>query len=260
MKKIVTIFLLVLAGCATPKSYGPIPETHDVYASAPAPVAAARPNDSYEEPYASGYDPDNAVTEKVVIDKLSKAPTKQKTITSEPIFNPTSIINQLRYSAFGYSVPKEANIDDDIEVTMIVNPLSSTSKISVDLPDGQKTTGNLEVSRVIQAKLDSNDFIITPITPERQVIIGDRNTVWKWSLSAKEPGPNKVVKITVSAIVLVDGEKTESYVDTYKNVINIDITPKQRLSRWLSANWQWAWGALLIPIIGFFYNRKRKSK
>lgn len=212
-----------------------------------------------EESHAENRELDSAI-DKPLNGHKSKPASNKKAIPTETIFNPTNIIEQLRYSAFGYSVPKKANIDDDIEVTMIVNPLSSTSEITSELPDGRKTTGEIQISRVIQAKLDSNDFIITPITPERQVIIGDRNTIWKWSLSAKKPGPNKVVKITVSAIVLVDGEKIESYVDTYTNVINIDITPKQRLFRWLSANWQWAWGALLIPVLGFFYNRKRKSK
>lgn len=259
----VLILSMLLVGCTTYHDYAlpPVMPEQPTDSGSP-PSSAAEPSPRYasgEESYYENYVAKRSIAKPSIV-RNTKPTTMQKPVPDKPIFNPTTIIDQLRYSAFGYSVPKEANIDDDVEITMIVNPLSSTSEIADNLPDGQKTTGRIEVSRVIQAKLDSNDFIITPITPERQVIIGDRNTIWKWSLSAKEPGPNKVVKITVSAIVLVDGDKTESYIDTYENVININITSKQLLSRWLSANWQWAWGALLIPIAGYFYNKKRKKE
>lgn len=256
MKNFIIFFLLVLASCSAPKYSKPVDTEYagnDAASSAPPPPAPMPiPDEPHYLPGETEAGPgDQSVVEEGIANK--------ETYDDENIFEPSKILNQLRYSAFGYSVPKEANIEDDIEVTMIVNPLVTVKEIEEDLPEGERTTGNIQISRVIQAKLDSRDFDITSITPERQVVIGGRNTTWKWSLTAKSPGPNKTVKITVSAIVLVDGEKTESYIDTYKGTIKVNITPKQRLTHWLEKNWQWVWGALLIPILGYFYNKRRKK-
>lgn len=256
MKKIILFFLLVLASCSAPKySQEPVSIDEEARSASPAP-APPPPAAIPDEPHYLPGETEAGGDDQAVAEKITPSNTQDE---DKSIFEPSKIIEQLRYSAFGYSVPKEANIDDDIEIAMIVNPLVTVKEIEEDLPEGERTTGNIQISRVVQAKLDSNDFNITSITPERQVVIGGRNTTWKWSLKAKSPGANKKVKITVSAIVLVDGERTESYIDTYTNTININITPKQRISRWLDDNWQWAWGALLIPILGFFYNRKRKK-
>lgn len=182
----------------------------------------------------------------------------------ENSFFPVSgIMDQLSKASFGYSVPKEANIDDNIEVEMIVNPSISVEQLKDQLPEGQKVGQTIQISRVIVASVSSNDFDITPITPERQVIVGDQNTTWKWSLKPKSVGPNKEVKITVSAVVTVDGERTERFLETYTGKVKVKITPGQQISRWLHDNWQWAWGSLLIPIGGFAWsvvNRKKRKK
>ena len=258
MKKIVAIFLLVLASCSAPRySQEPVSVEEEATSTAPPPAPARPPAESIpDEPHYLPGETEAGPGEQASDKNLST----QEIYNDKNIFEPSKILEQLRYSAFGYSVPKEANIDDEIDVTMVINPLLTVKEIEEDLPEGERTTGTIQISRVVQAKLDSSDFDITSITPERQVVIGGRNTTWKWTLKAKAPGANKKVKITISAIVLVDGERTESYIDTYTNTIKINITPKQRISRWLENNWQWAWGALLIPVLGFFYNKKRKSK
>lgn len=268
------VFILILAllgvsclGCTTPKEYhGEPPKWLDGLTgsgsrlpAAPGPVPPPS-NIIPDQPHWINGETEAGTLEEVQSILPLERDSKQRELKDENIFNPTSIIEQLRYSAFGYSVPKEANIDDDVEITMKINPLLTVKEIEEELPMGERTTGKIQISRVVQAKLDSRDFDITNITPDRQVIIGGRNTTWRWSLKAKTPGPNKLVKITISAIVLVDGERTESYIDTYNGVIKINITPGQRINRWLKDNWQWAWGALLIPILGFFYNKRKKKR
>lgn len=272
MKKIITCLLLLLvSGCSTPAADPParmsslriyepfMPMTRIAppaqVAPVPSPPVPAAPPPYVEEPQ---YEPASTETFNAPTSK-SKKPTGVPPAPEKNIFDPTVILAQLRYSTFGYSIPGEANVDDEIDVTMIINPSLTVQEIEAVLPRGERTTGSIQISRIVQAKLDSRDFDIVAITPERQVIAQGINTAWRWSLKARTPGPNKVVKITVTAVVLVDGERTESYIDTYTSTIKVSITPQQRISRWLSDNWQWAWGALLIPLLGYFYNKKRKK-
>lgn len=194
------------------------------------------------------------------LEQVNKEPLISSSSVQSPFVNHITIIDQLSWSSFGYTVPKTANIEDDIEVTMLMNPSVSVEKIKDMLPEGDKTTTKIQISRTVKATLTSKDFAITPITSEKQAIISDDTTTWKWSLVPYGAGPNKIVKITVSAIIFVDGEKTERYLDTYQETINIKVTPIQRVSTWLSEYWQWAWSALLIPIGGLIYANIKKRK
>lgn len=170
------------------------------------------------------------------------------------------LVSQLTLSSFVYNVPDEANIDDEVDVSLIINPLATVEELQERFDDGNTTAGRVQISRVVQAKLDSNDFEITPITPTRQVVMYDRDTKWLWSLNPKSAGENKKIKITITAILTVDGERTERYIDTYTDTITIDITTKQIVIKWLEDNWQWAWGALLIPVLGAAWTlRKRRN-
>lgn len=192
-----------------------------------------------------------------------KMAAKKPTAVKPAFFPVNDIIDQLSSASFGYSVPKEANIDDAVEVDMIVNPAITVDQIKDQLPDGQKVGQTIQISKVIQATVTSTDFEVTPITPERQVVMGNQNTTWKWSLKPKSVGPNKEVKITVTAIVIVDGERTERYLETYTGKVKVDITAKQRLAKWFHDNWQWVWGSLLVPVLGFIwakFNKKKKKK
>lgn len=170
------------------------------------------------------------------------------------------ILDQLTVASFAYNVPKQANIDDEIDITLLLNAICTPEELALQLPqNGGHTSGRVQISRVIEAKLDSRDFDITAITPTRQVIILDQNTKWQWSLKPLSTGPDKTIKITITAIVLVDGERTERFIDTYMDTISVNITTKQLIYNWISDYWEWAWSALLIPFLGFVWVRLRRK-
>lgn len=257
----IIIFLLtsLLIACSTghdpPASGLIVAGTHGGYAPPPAP-----PN------YDPQYEEEGGYKEVVRVDPRPLQPAspattlpKRPTRTVVPdIFDPKEYINQLRNSVFGYSVPDKANIEDEIEVVLIVNPSVSQKDIAKSL-GSNSTTGTIAISKVLQARLDSNDFDIATLTPERQVIVHGKDTIWKWTLKPRSHGKNKRVRISVSAVVNVDGERTEAYIDTYTNVIAVEITPKQQAKRWFQSNWQWAWGALLIPAFVYYRSRRKKT-
>lgn len=168
------------------------------------------------------------------------------------------LVARLMRSSFGYSVPEETNIDDAFDVKMVINPMKTEGQIRQSLDGGQQLVGTVLISKVVQAKLVADDFEVVALTPERQAVDLNQDTTWVWSLSPEAAGAKKI-RITITAIVTVDGERFERHIETYNGEVEVKITRKQRIERWLSKNWQWAWGALLIPALGWFMARRRKK-
>lgn len=246
-------------------------EDSAVSSTAPPLVGGGAPSQQYYEGSEAGSNPgglgdglDDIIITGSHHPTTKPSPLKQS--AAKPSFFPIDdILSQLSQASFAYTVPQEANIDDEVEIEMVVNPSVSVENLKQQLPDGQKVGQTITISKVIEAKVTSNDFSVSAITPERQAVMGNENTTWKWTLTPKSVGPNKEVKITVSAIIIVDGEKTERYLETYTGKIKVKITPQQQIAKWFKDNWQWAWGSLLIPIGGFAWahltkKKKRKTK
>jgi len=167
-----------------------------------------------------------------------------------------NLLEQLYNAAFGYFVPTQANIDELIEAKLIINPNSTESEITEQLGEASQS-GSIEITRVVEARLETHDFYIRNVTPTRQVVFNNSDTVWIWDLRAKEAG-SKTVRITIDAILTVEGERVERHIESYTGVINIDVTPKQRILTWVENNWKWAWGAIFVPLGIYLWKRRKK--
>lgn len=250
---------MLIYACAPPQKHYASPDTtmdgqadyvdHAPMSPPPPPVDYS-PGYSYQE---NGESP--------LAEAMGSPPEEDNNIVVRSSTPPSvdSLVDQLSLSSFVYNIPDKANIKDEIDVIALINPMVSVEELKSNFNDGVTRGATIQISRIIKAKLDSSDFEITPITPERQVVFSDRNTKWLWTLKPKSAGERKKVKITITAILNVDGDKSERYIDTYTDTINVEITTKQKFEAWLDKYWQWAWSALLIPIGGFFWAR-RKSR
>lgn len=239
MKKLAIISTLLLSSCASQIDSAQKPEETYTSESSESYSEVER-SIPYNTPPVSG----------------SRYYTRERSLrrVEEPRFE--NIVNQLTPSSFGYSVPSIMNISDTEEVRLIINPSKSESEVSSVLGE-QSITSTIPISNVVIADLSSRDFYIEKVTPNRQVVDKDVDTLWIWTISPKSYGDNKTLQINVSALVNIDGQKEERFLDTYVGTVQVDITNQQVISTWLKNNWQWAWGALLIPILGFFWARKK---
>jgi hypothetical protein len=179
--------------------------------------------------------------------------------TPQPTIGFEDVFAQFGPAAFGYTVPNDMNVDEVATVTLIVNPSKTIEEITREI-GGDSVTGEMLVSRILTAEISSSDFDITKLTPARQAVDDDQNTEWKWNIKPRGPGASRQFTISVSALVYVYGEKTERFIDTYHGRVNVHITPKQQANQWISQHWQWAWGALLVPLGGWFWAFRRKRR
>lgn len=182
--------------------------------------------------------------------------------TREPIFD--DVVSQLMTASFAYSWPDRVNIEDRFEVTLGVNPTLTPDQVREAVGGDSAVMGEVRISRVLIARLSAPDFIIEPITPERQAVDANESTLWKWELEPMSAGEDKEIGINVIAVVEVGPDRVERYVKSYEGVIVVEVTRRQQLIGLVQAHWQWAFSALIVPagawLIARWRRRKRKGE
>jgi hypothetical protein len=66
--------------------------------------------------------------------------------------------------------------------------------------------------------------------------------------------------LTLSALFDVDGTRTSRVIRTFDKEIAIKVTWQQKSWTFLKSYWQWLWAAVLVPIIGWLWKKRKGRK
>lgn len=66
--------------------------------------------------------------------------------------------------------------------------------------------------------------------------------------------------LTLTALIEIDGKSTQRAIRTFDRIIEVEISPTQRVKHFFIEYWQWVWAAVLIPIAGWFWKRKKRKQ
>jgi len=66
---------------------------------------------------------------------------------------------------------------------------------------------------------------------------------WRTGSSGPKPGTRHLT-LTVSAFIDLEGESTPLLAKTFDKTLTVQVTLYERVSRFVSRNWQWLWLAL----------------
>lgn len=169
--------------------------------------------------------------------------------------SPYPVLSQLFKATLTFLIPAVGNIDSVLNAQLAVNPSTAPSGTEKTIQATHKTVAQVEVSRKLYAHITAEDFHVTAVTPETQIIAADKPTEWLWELRPKRPGRFQV-KLTVNAIVKVDGESSEHYLKKFEEVITVEVHPLQVVVGWLSEYWQWLISTLVLPFLLWVYKKK----
>ena len=106
---------------------------------------------------------------------------------------------------------------------------------------------SIKVSDRMEASLYGHAFNIQAITPNEQPITSKRTTSWRWEVTPKEEGLQKLY-LSLTAIFEVNGKDTKMSVKTFEKIIEIKVTTKKKFLQFISDNWQWLWTTIVVPI------------
>jgi hypothetical protein len=124
---------------------------------------------------------------------------------------------------------------------------------------GEKEGARIRVSDRMEARLTGPNFAITAITPEIQAVSRTDITEWKWEVKPIIDGHQRL-HLTLSALLSVDGASTPRAIRTFDEIIEVEVAWHQRVGSFFAQNWQWLWAAVLIPVAGWLWKRKKASK
>jgi hypothetical protein len=109
----------------------------------------------------------------------------------------------------------------------------------------------------MEAQLTGRGFAIEALTPDLQAVTSQQITRWKWEVTPTEYGPH-TLHLAVSAHIDVAGRDAPLVARTFDRQIQVEITIPQRVSGFIQKNWQWLWAAIVVPIVGYLWKRRRK--
>lgn len=180
-------------------------------------------------------------------------------IHKKPSSNVDRLLDEMEFGNIAFNAPTNINIDDSPQIQLILSLAETVEKLKQSITEeGEKTGATIRVSDKMEARLTGYMFQITAITPEIQAVSKYQQTEWKWEIHPKEEGKHKL-HLTLTALLEIDGHTTPRAIKTFDKIIEVNVTATQKISLFFKNNWQWLWAAILIPVAGWLWKRRKNS-
>lgn len=167
-------------------------------------------------------------------------------------------IEAMEWGNIVFNVPERIRLGQAQTIQLLLSPTQTAQQlrqqIRLDTSDNLRDT-TIRVSTVMHADLQGGAFNILSITPEVQAISRKEPTEWRWEVWGTAPGPQQSLHLTLYAIFEINGREMPRSIQTFEEVIEIDVTLSQQISQFVGNNWQWLWTALVIPLVGWMRER-----
>lgn len=185
------------------------------------------------------------------------------TINSYPRPNPQNnvdrLLDKLEFGSIAFNAPSNININDSHQIQLLLSFAATVEELKQSIiKEGEKIGATIRVSDRMEARLTGHMFQIAAITPEIQAVSKSQETEWRWEIHPKEEGQHSL-HLTLTALLEIDGHNTPRAIRTFERNIEITVTKTQRFKRFFKDNWQWLWAAILVPVCGWLWNRKKAA-
>ena len=172
-------------------------------------------------------------------------------------------VAQLPLANIAFTAPQTLQLGDTTQVQLVLSARDSIRQLKKKLSEiGVKHGARIRASNRMEAHLVGSGFAIEALRPEVQVVSRLAPTEWKWDVEAKKPGTHHLT-LTVSAFIDLEGEPTPFLAKTFDKTLSVRVTVYERVSRFVSGNWQWLWLAIGVPLATWLYavyKRKRSTR
>jgi hypothetical protein len=168
-------------------------------------------------------------------------------------------LSNLKKGNLAYSTPEKMKTGETGEVTARIG----SDAVTVDaLTNGLKGHDGTAVAAVstptsirMKMTLKSDDFTITTLNSEEQVVSGSIPTEWKWNISANHSGK---LHLHLDAIVELHGVPRDF--TTIDRDISVQVDPKDEVEKFVQKNWQWILSTIAAGIALLYKFLKSKEK
>jgi hypothetical protein len=198
----------------------------------------------------------NKVEEKVKVEVVDNTTTEDITNESVGIMaysTPEQMVVGKSYT-IKLRISKEDNkvqlVSGDRNIP--INDVTIDSKVVIE---------SIRVEPIMSASLLSEEgkFLITPVSTETQNIEDKGYTEWQWRITPLKGGDN-FLKLVVK--VRISNENGDFYKDitVFDKNIKVKSNITFSIKTWISNYWQWLISTIFIPLIVWFYKKKKEEK
>lgn len=169
------------------------------------------------------------------------------------------ILESLEFGTIVFNTPSTINLYDTVVIELVLGLNESVDELSERIEAvGELENECIKVSERMKATLLGQNFSITAITSEKQVVSASETTKWKWQVQPNSAGRHKL-HLTVSVLLRINNESTPRAIRTFAKEIEVEVTWRQRIASFLGNYWQWLCTAILFPILFWLWNRRRRN-
>jgi len=180
-------------------------------------------------------------------------------IESPPVITLDSLLDEMEFGTIAFNAPTNINIGDSTQIQLILSFSEEMDElIQSIIEEGERIGATIRASDRMEARLSGYMFQITAITPETQAVSKTQRTEWKWEIYPKEEGQHKL-HLTLTALLEIDGHSTPRTIRTFSKIIDVNVTAIQKVVIFFKNNWQWLWAAILVPVAGWIWKRRKKQ-
>jgi hypothetical protein len=169
------------------------------------------------------------------------------------------IVRQLDWGNIAFNAPVSMRYARPQTVELLLSPSLSVADLQAQLQ--QKVgaeSARAQISNRMEAQLTGSGFAIEAHMPDLQAVTSQQSTRWTWKVTPTGHGP-QTLHLALSAHIDVAGRDAPLVVRTFDRAIQVNITIPQRVSGFIQKNWQWLWAAIVVPIAGYLWKRRRKA-
>ena len=164
-----------------------------------------------------------------------------------------------------FNTPERMQFHESRTIALIASAQLDPSTLSQELR--QRIGGNdpvavqgVQIAPLMEAQLvGAPAFEVTSLTPTRQPVSRAAPTEWRWTVRATETGKH-TLNLTINAVVTVGNENFPRSLNVLNRDIDVYITAPQRVGMFLSGNWQWLLGTIVIPLAVWLWTNRRKRR
>lgn len=174
-----------------------------------------------------------------------------------------TVENELKKLTLGrilFNVPQEMKVGtkERVEVRIAKN---FTENLSTGLRGhGIPQIEEIKVNTLMGVRLNGDNFDIKALSHEEQIVAGDGFTQWDWNVTPLKSGIQSLL-LTVTLRIKIPnyGEERKDY-PVFERRIKVKVNPPYAIKKFIESYWQWIVTVILIPMIGWFVNKWRKSR
>jgi hypothetical protein len=169
------------------------------------------------------------------------------------------ILQKLELGNIAFNAPQTINLRETAVIQLMLSLETPMEELKQTIEAaGEKEGARIRVSDRMEARLSGPNFAITAITPELQAVSRIDTTEWKWEVKPSSHGRHNL-HLAVSALLDVDGASTPRVIRTFDKMLEVEVAWHQRVGSFVEENWQWLWAAILVPLVGWWWKRKKGS-